>query len=434
MLISPFRALRFVLVTLLALPGLGCQTTTLDAPAEPAERSARGELISVELVRTVSAADGVQAARAAHYSAQLGDPACGIKVYRLHFKTIGVNGESTQTSGAMVAPDQCPAPYTLMGLAPGTRVKAGDLTADRVKTFFAGYGYVIVMPDYLGLGASDYPYHPYLHADSEATAMVDALRAARTAIQQLGIPVAGPLVLTGASQGGHAVLATQRAIEAKHAQEFEIGAVMASSGPYAMTDTFLDGWQGLTSAGPNPLAPILFSYTLYSYQQVYGNLYTSPEEVWQAPYADKVARFFPGPLNLIELWQSGEFPAFPALDSLRQPAFVEAVASHPAHPFRNQLAANELLDWTPRAPLLLCGSSGDAVVDFKNSETAFQRFTSAGARVTLLDTKPLLPEGLNGFEHHAAGGGTACTIAALSSLFGPIRDAVLASTEHAAQP
>jgi len=434
MFLSSARGLRPLAATLVALLATACQTTPPAPTTAPIVKDHRGELVSVELVRTVPRDEGVQAANEFHYSEQLGEPACGVKVYRLLFKTVGVKGEPEQTSGAMVVPDGCPAPYTVMGLAPGTRVKAGDQTADRVKTFFAGYGYVIVMVDYLGLGASDYPYHPYLHADSEATAMIDGLRAAKAAIAQEGIPVAGPMVLTGASQGGHSVLATQRAIEADYADEFQIAAVMASSGPYSMTDTFLDGWQGLTTAGPNPLASILFSYTLYSYQQVYGNLYDSPTEVWQAPYSDMVDDYFPGPLNLIELWQSGEFPPIQNLATLREPAFVDAVASDPDHPFRQNLAANDLLDWTPKAPLLLCGSSGDAVVDFKNSETAYKTFKAAGANVTLLDTKPFLPEGLNGFQHHAAGGGTACTIAALKSAFGPVRQAVLTAAGATATP
>ena len=40
----------------------------------------------------------------------------------------------------------------------------------------ASYGYAVVVADYLGLGSSA-GYQAYLHAHSEATCVVDALRA-----------------------------------------------------------------------------------------------------------------------------------------------------------------------------------------------------------------------------------------------------------------
>jgi hypothetical protein len=57
------------------------------------------------------------------------------------------------------------------GLAAITEHPEGGLSL-----IFAARGYVVVAADYVGLGVSE-TFHPYLHAESEATAVVDALRA-----------------------------------------------------------------------------------------------------------------------------------------------------------------------------------------------------------------------------------------------------------------
>lgn len=48
---------------------------------------------------------------------------------------------------------------------------------DPLVTYLASQGYVVVSTDYLGLGKSNYSFHPYLHSAAEANAMIDALRA-----------------------------------------------------------------------------------------------------------------------------------------------------------------------------------------------------------------------------------------------------------------
>ncbi|MFC4375606.1 lipase family protein [Nocardia halotolerans] len=65
-------------------------------------------------------------------------------------------------------------------------------------------GFAVVAPDYLGLGRFDTGPHPYLDIDTEATATLDLLRAARSVRPDLS-PV---WLAAGMSQGGHAALGT----------------------------------------------------------------------------------------------------------------------------------------------------------------------------------------------------------------------------------
>ena len=60
------------------------------------------------------------------------------------------------------------------------------------------------MPDYIGMGESP-GLHPYVHGESEATATIDMIRAAREFItDSLNLIDNHQVFLSGYSQGGHA--------------------------------------------------------------------------------------------------------------------------------------------------------------------------------------------------------------------------------------
>ncbi|WP_255674271.1 alpha/beta fold hydrolase [Nocardia rosealba] len=83
-------------------------------------------------------------------------------------------------------------------------------------------GFAVVAPDYLGLGRFDTGPHPYLDIDTEATATLDLLRAARSVHPELS-PV---WLASGMSQGGHAALATAHR-QASYAPELDFRGTIA---------------------------------------------------------------------------------------------------------------------------------------------------------------------------------------------------------------
>ncbi|MBU4201180.1 MAG: alpha/beta fold hydrolase [Verrucomicrobia bacterium] len=83
---------------------------------------------------------------------------------------------------------------------------------------FSSAGYCVVAPDYAGLGFdTNSLVTPYLVADREPLAVIDALRAARQLAAQINVTLNGRLFLTGYSQGGHVCLATHRLLEQDYA-------------------------------------------------------------------------------------------------------------------------------------------------------------------------------------------------------------------------
>ena len=403
---------------------LGAGTAQADATA-----GQRGTLLEVKEVARYSAAQINQATESQRTFVDKVD--CGVKVVAVQYRTIGVKGEPADASAALVVPDgaACQQPAPLLGWARGTETdrhrQQAQLAAASagypLNSVYAARGYVVIASDYLGLGNSHYPFHPYLHADSEASTMVDALRAARLAGAQLGVSFSGKVMLGGYSQGGHVTMATQRAIERDHLGEFNLVASAPMSGAYDLPHTFRESWNGVTSAGPNQLSPYLLAYTVLGMQRVYGNLYGQPEEVFKAPYAQAVQGAFPGPVGLRALIGQAPFNQVRSIDDMRQPGFAKAFVEQPNTPFQQDLARNSTLDWTPRTPMMLCGTDRDGVVPFDNAARAQAAFAGRGVQVPVVNVDEAVPAKATGAQAHMIWASLACYSAMRKMLFDPAR-------------
>ncbi len=297
---------------------------------------------------------------------------CNVKVVKLNYKTIGVTGEPTNASGVMLVPTGthalCTAPAGLIAYAKGTDVQKprtlanpADPETGLLSAMYAAQGYVVVATDYLGFADSAYTYHPYLHADSEASSVIDSIRAARKAAVLAGIaaPLSGKVMLTGYSQGGHSSMAAHRAIERDHAAEINVVAGAHLAGPYN-----LSGSLQLTDAiaGYQFFVP----YLVTAWQKVYGTLYASVADVFKAPYSTGIESLLPNPtLNYTTLIESGKLPYGPTPNQARDQLFTaEYIAQGrlTTSPLFAAAKKNDLLGWSPKSQLLLCGGSGDPTV------------------------------------------------------------------------
>jgi pimeloyl-ACP methyl ester carboxylesterase len=337
--------------------------------------------------------------------------ACDVELHQVTYPSKGVNGEAVMLSAALSIPSgpDCQGPFPLLAKGHGTRTLATHTEADIGNAiadhgFFAAHGYVVISPDYLGLGESDYSYHPYLHRDTEAQSMIDAIRAARTTISKLNneVELSGKVMLAGYSQGGHTVMATQRLIEASYAEEFNLVASAPMSGPYKLEETFLNG---VNPDIHNIAAGTLLSYTIQSYQNIYNNIYHDLDDTFRPQYSNVVSTKFPGDSGVFELILGGIFPT--TADQYLQPDYLNTFIENANHSFRIALRKNEVLDdFVPKAPMIMCGSSEDGTVPFFNTEKAEQYFQSKGITVPVIDVATLVqvPQGSDsGLTHHIQG-------------------------------
>ena len=140
------------------------------------------------------------------------------------YKMLGVNGQEVQATALVFTP-RTAAPvggWPIVVWAHGKTEMADQCSLSRsvfdfnVRTMITqllAAGYVVVAPDYEGLGEpSGKELHPFLNLKSESYAITDAVVAARN---YLGSKVSKQWMAVGHSQGGHAALgAAQYAVRA----------------------------------------------------------------------------------------------------------------------------------------------------------------------------------------------------------------------------
>ncbi|GAA4427520.1 lipase family protein [Acidovorax lacteus] len=351
---------------------LAVATAALLAACGGSDGPNRGDLLETPAVLTTLTAAQIDAAAAsAGLQALAGKAQCDVKVVALNYSTIGVQpGETTNASGVMLVPaGACTTPAALVAYAKGTDVQKPRTLANPqdsetflLTAMYAARGYAVVATDYLGFAKSNYSYHPYLHADSEATSVIDSVRAARNAASTVGASLSGKVMFTGYSQGGHASMAAHRAAERDHPTEFNVVAGAHLAGPYN-----LSGSLKLTEAiaGYQFFVP----YLVTAWQKAYGNVYTDVNQVFKAPYASYIETLLPSPtLNYTTLVTSGRLPGGPgvtpnqARDAIFQSAYLQGAQTSNTHPLFLAARKNDLLGWNPKARVLLCGGAGDPTV------------------------------------------------------------------------
>ena len=321
-----------------------------------------------------------------------------------------------------------------------------------VATTYAAQGFVVVAPNYAGYDSSKLSYHPFLNADQQSKEMMDALSAARKALPGLLQPVqdSGKLFITGYSQGGHVAMATHKAMQAA-GQAVTASAPM--SGPYALA-AFSDAvFSGNVNLGSTLFTPLLVNSYQKAYGNLYSSLTNIYEPAYAAGIDSLLPTTIPLDTLLApggKLPQTALFnrtpptapagappqlqltlnaitpptpPLVPAaqaqlfalgfgtsnlinngarlnylLDAIANPdgavPFVTngVPAANPVNPIRIAARKNDLRNWTPTRPVLLCGGAGDPTVFYNVNTQVMQGFWSspspaapAAGLVTVLD-------------------------------------------------
>jgi pimeloyl-ACP methyl ester carboxylesterase len=308
-------------------------------------------------------------------------PKFGTSARPFTYETVDPYGLPITASALLVLPRDTNGPLPLVSMQHGTipyKIGApsqpvagvsGDLLFSFWAYAFASQGYAVVVPDYLGLGNSP-GYQAYLHARSEATCVVDALRAGRLLCASNDVALNGRIFLTGYSQGGHVTLAAHRELESFHADEFQVTASAPCAGPYDLGGVMIES----ILANPNYVAPPFFAIMLASYLPLY-RLGETLEQVLAEPYRRTLPPLLDGVRGLGAI-----AVAMPAdVAAILRPDFQADFRTNVFNPLRQALLENNTYAWTPKAPVRLVHCQGDDIVTFANAEVAYQSFTNRGA-------------------------------------------------------
>jgi hypothetical protein len=128
-------------------------------------------------------------------------------------------------------------------------------------------------------------------------------------------------------------------------------------------------------------------------------LYSDVKTAFKAPYSDSIESLLPSPtLNYTTLVTSGKLPGIngetpnQARDALFQPAFSSDILTNANNATFLAAKKNDLLDWTPKSQLMLCGGSGDPTVPPAVHQAVMKAaFDAKGLKnVTSVDVDPYI--------------------------------------------
>ncbi len=377
-------------------------------------------------------------------------PKCSVSVYQLKYQTVGATGEGASASGALMVPSgadaACQGARPVLLYAHGTSAdrtfnianltssNAASAEAVALAAVFAAQGYIVIAPNYAGYDSSSLAYHPFLNADQQSKEMIDILKAGRSALPTPLAPAAvdnGKLFITGYSQGGFVAMATHRAMQAAGSM---VTAAAPMSGPYA-----LSAFGDAIFRGQVPMSgPANLTLLISSYDSAYGDIFVNTTDVFEAKYATGIASLLPSTTPLTTLESQGKItsavvfsstppdPAFAPLTPATEPAALASVfakgfgtdflianayrlsylkdtqtapdgafptktdglpPANPTHALRRALKLNDLRNWAPTAPVLLCGGSQDPTVFYLNTQSMqdYWAASAPSAPVTVLN-------------------------------------------------
>lgn len=250
----------------------------------------------------------------------------------------------------------------------------------------ASPGFITVVPDFIGFGASKELLHPYYVKEATASAVVDNLKAAHQLAAEQELSFNTDLFLAGYSQGGYATMATHQWLEQNELEGFDLKASFPSSGGYdvkGMQEYFfgLDTYDN----------PFFLAYVALAYQTHYE--WTEPlSNFFNEPYAGEIPSLFDGTNNGSEINDQLSY----TITELVQADLLENIDTSPEYAYLvDGFNENGLVDWTPTVKTYMFHGTADVTVPYQNSVDTYNQLIANGTPSSVLTLTPL-----EGFTHY----------------------------------
>jgi len=372
------RNLALPALLVLLIPALLMQSCRKEEP-DPFEDNEYLLSSEVKMMRTKENVISVLTLAATQYPAAadlIPDIVSGANIYSVTYVS-EFQGEEVIASGLICAPTT-PGTYPILSFQNGTNtLHSLAPTADpqslqyQMIEYIASAGYVVIIADYLGFGASKDMAHPYLHKESTVRTVVDLLRAVAEFDEDVAkdISVTTDCFIMGYSQGGWATMALLDALENDYSSEFTVKAASAGAGPYDLS-WFNENILGLTEY-PMPvfLAYIANAYSVY-------DIYPNPiSDLFNDPYAGRIPGLYDGLHNSEQI--NSQLNNY--ISELFTAAYLSGASTSPDYAgVRNALTANSVPGWSSDVPLLLLHGTADTYVMPELSEMMYDAMIDAG--------------------------------------------------------
>jgi hypothetical protein len=244
----------------------------------------------------------------------------------------------------------------------------------------ASNGYVILIPDYIGFGASAGQVHPYYQKETTAETVIDMIHACGEMVGKTGVlaKINDTRYLMGYSQGGWATLATLEETE-KNDHGMTVKAASCGAGAYdlmAMSNYVLalDTFPG----------PVYLPYFIYS-EQEFGAIADPLSKFFNEPYATRIPSLFDGTHSNTDVDNNLN-------DTINRLLTADMIANFATGTsyaeLRDVLLHNSVSGWDVQALVRFYHGTADMNVPPAQSQLIYNSFLSAGAdpsKVTHLD-------------------------------------------------
>ena len=298
----------------------------------------------------------------------------GAAAYRVLYRSTGLKGEPIFVSGVVIVPSGEPPPegrpivawaHPTSGITPRCAPSLAIFVFQQIQGLrsFVERGYIVAATDYPGLGTPE--THPYLVGDSEAYAVIDAVRAARA------MPDAGAgnrFVVWGHSQGGQAALFTGL-VAKSYAPELSLLGVAAAAPATDLVTLMNDD---INSVGGKNITAM----TLWSWHRVYGAPLGNIVDPRAMPTIDRLAReCIEGPFDFV-IRERTEKPLQEYFLTVEGPANIE--------PWHSLLKQNTPGPLPLAIPVFLAQGTTDQIIRPDVTRDYMRKLCEAGSKVKLV--------------------------------------------------
>jgi acetyl esterase/lipase len=302
-----------------------------------------------------------------------GAPA-GASAYRVLYRSTSPDGQPIAVSGVIIIPQGTASAggwpivawaHPTTGIVPHCAPSLALFIFQQIagSRQLLERGYAIAATDYPGLGTPG--PHPYLVGASEARAVIDSVRAARSFP---GMADSDRYAVWGHSQGGQASLFTGM-ISKSYAPELRLVGVAAAAPATDLATLMTDDRN--TSGGRN-----LTAMTVWSWARVYGAPIDSVVAPEAMPTVDRLANECIESVFDIVMRDRTSRPLAQEFLTVADPATLE--------PWRSLLARNTPGTLPRTIPVFLAQGSTDGLVRPQVTRSYMQRLCRAGSRVKML--------------------------------------------------
>jgi pimeloyl-ACP methyl ester carboxylesterase len=302
----------------------------------------------------------------------------GIKVYYVEYASTYLEGEPIVLSGLVCVPDDLTRQSMLVSIQSGTIVEHGQAPSKDLGNpalllmqAMASLGYVIVIQDYIGFGASEGYPHPYHVKSLFQSTVRDMLMATQEMAQTGDYPfqLSGEVFLTGYSLGGWSSLVSHHDLEHDPIEGLTLVGSACGSGAYNLLDMQEYLFEQTDYGQPYYIALLFFGYGSV------GAIQDDLSLFFNEPYDSRIPDLLDGSHSPGQINASLSYN----ISELISPRLLTEFDTHPDfNPLIIALEDNSQHAWLNMAPVHLFHGDADEDIPISISEKLYADFLNIG--------------------------------------------------------